>query len=114
MSKGTKVRRVAVSESSGNVFEDLGLPGAAEQKLKARLAAAINRAVEERGLRQAEAARVLGASQPDVSALANYKLSGFSIGRLVDYLTALNRDVEIAIRPSRHRGHVSVCELEDA
>jgi len=114
MSKGTKVRRVAISESSGNVFEDLGLPDAAEQKLKARLAAAINRVVEARGLRQTEAARVLGASQPDISALANYRLSGFSIGRLVDYLTALNRDVEIAIRPSRTRGHVSVRELEDA
>jgi predicted XRE-type DNA-binding protein len=114
MSKETKNRRVAVSESSGNVFDDLGRPNAEEQKLKARLAAAINRAIEARGLRQTEAARVLGANQPDVSALANYKLSGFSVGRLVAYLTALNRDVEIAIRPSRSHGHVSVRELEDA
>src|SRR4051812_8800567 len=100
MTKGTK-QRVRVSDSSGNVFEDLGYSDAAELKLKARLAAAINHAIEGRGLRQAEAARVLGASQSDVSALANYKLNGFSLGRLVDYLTALNRDVEIAIRPSR-------------
>lgn len=114
MSKETKGRRVVVSESSGNVFDDLGRPNAEEQKLKARLASAINRAVEARGLRQVEAARVLGASQPEVSALSNYKLSGFSIGRLVDYLTALNRDVEIAIRPSRSHGQVSVRELEDA
>ncbi len=114
MSKETGVRRVTVSDSSGNVFEDLGRPNAEEQKLKARLAAAINRAVEARGLRQAESARVLGASQPDVSALANYKLSGFSVGRLVGYLTDLNRDVEIAIRPSRSHGHVTVRELADA
>lgn len=114
MSKEAGVRRATVSDSSGNVFEDLGRPNAEEQKLKARLAAAINRAVEARGLRQAEAARVLGASQPDISALANYKLSGFSVGRLVGYLTDLNRDVEIAIRPSRSHGHVTVRELADA
>lgn len=114
MSKESKTRRVAVSESSGNAFTDLGRPNAEEQKLKARLAAAINKAIEARGLRQAEAARVLGAGQPDISNLANYKLSGFSIGRLMDYLTALNRDVEIAIRPSRSHGHVRVHELEDA
>jgi predicted XRE-type DNA-binding protein len=114
MSKEMKGHRVAVSESSGNVFDDLGRPNAEEQKLKARLAAAINRAIEARGLRQIEAARVLGATQPEISALANYKLSGFSVGRLVAYLTALNRDVEIAIRPSRSHGHVSVRELKDA
>lgn len=114
MSKETEGRHVAVSASSGNVFDDLGRPNGEELKLKARLAAAINRAVEARGLRQAEAARVLGASQPDISALANYKLSGFSVGRLVTYLMSLNKDVEIAIRPSRSHGHVSVRELADA
>jgi predicted XRE-type DNA-binding protein len=113
MSKEISGRRLAVSDSSGNVFEDLGRPDAEEQKLKARLAAAINRAIESRGLRQAEAAVALGATQPDISALANYKLSGFSVGRLVTYLLCLKKDLEIAIRPSgSEHGHVSVRELE--
>jgi hypothetical protein len=38
-----------------------------------------------------------------VSALANYRLDGFSVERLMGYLTALNQDVEIIIRPRRDR-----------
>ena len=40
----------------------------------------------------------LGINQPKVSALANYKLDGFSVERLITFLTALDRDVEIAIK----------------
>jgi predicted XRE-type DNA-binding protein len=104
--------KVRITDSSGNVFEDLGVPDAAEKQLKVRLAVAINHAVEERRLNQTDAAKIIGAVQPDVSMLANYKLSGFSIGRLFTYLTKLHRDVEIAIRPSRSDGRVRVRELE--
>jgi predicted XRE-type DNA-binding protein len=114
MSKETGVRRAAVSDSSGNVFEDLGRPNADELQLKVRLAVAINHVLEARGLRQVEAARALGAKQPEISALANYKLTGFSLGRLVTYLVNLNQDIEIAIRPSHSHGHVTVRELEHA
>jgi hypothetical protein len=37
-------------------------------------------------------------SKPKVSALRNYKLSGFSVERLMNLLTALHQDVEIVIR----------------
>lgn len=114
MRKDAKSRLLPVSDSSGNVFEDLGRPNAEEMKLKVRLATAINHAIEARGLRQVDVAREINAAQPDISALANYKLANFSVGRLVAYLTSLNRDVEIAIRPSQSHGHVSVRELEDA
>ena len=50
------------------------------------------------GLPQAEAARRLGVNQPKVSALANYRLEGFSVERLMHFLNALGRDVEIVIR----------------
>jgi predicted XRE-type DNA-binding protein len=33
-----------------------------------------------------------------VSALSNYRLVGFSVERLMNYLTALDQDVEIVIR----------------
>ena len=49
-------------------------------------------------LTQAVAAEKLGINQPKVSALANYKLDGFSVERLMTFLTALDRDVEIVIR----------------
>jgi predicted XRE-type DNA-binding protein len=37
-------------------------------------------------------------SQPKASALRNYKLAGFSLERLMTFLTALDRDVRIVIR----------------
>jgi predicted XRE-type DNA-binding protein len=40
-------------------------------------------------------------NQPKVSALVNYRLDGFSVERLMTFLTALGRDVDITIRPKR-------------
>ncbi len=51
--------------------------------------------LEERKLSQADAAKVLGVTQPKVSALRHYKLAGFSVERLMNLLTALDQDVEI-------------------
>ena len=87
-----------IERGTGNVFADLGYPDAEERQTKLRLAYAINRIVEERRLTQAAAAELLGINQPKVSALLNYKLAGFSVERLMTFLTALDRDVEIVIR----------------
>jgi predicted XRE-type DNA-binding protein len=54
--------------------------------------------LEKKHLVQAEAAKVLGISQPKVSALIRYKLEGFSVERLMLFLTCLDRDVEIVIK----------------
>lgn len=93
------------------MFADLGFPDAAERQAKLRLAYALNRLLEGRKLSQAEAARVLGVTQPKVSALRNYKLAGFSVERLMNLLTALDQDVEIVIRQkprSRRVARISV------
>ena len=87
-----------ISRGTGNVFADLGFPDAAERQAKLRLAYALNQVLAGRRLSQAEAAKVLGLTQPKVSALRNYKLAGFSVERLMNLLTALDRDVEIVIR----------------
>lgn len=93
----------AVLPSSGNVFADLGLPDAEEKQTKVRLAVAINRAIEQARLSQVAAARLLKINQPKISALANYRLGGFSVERLMYFLNALGRDVEIVIRRTRSR-----------
>ena len=54
---------------------------------------------------------LLGVPQPKVSALTNYRLDQFAVERLMQFLTALNQDVEIMIRPranKRGTGHISV------
>jgi len=109
MPKG-KLSVTSVVPSSGNVFADLGLPDAEEKQTKVRLAVAINQIIETMGLSQTAAAERLHLNQPKISALANYRLNGFSVERLVHFLNALGRDVEIVIRKPRsgHTGKVQV------
>ena len=83
----------------GNVFADLGLPDPDERHLRVQLAVRLNDLLKAEGLTQAAAAKLLGIAQPHVSELKNYKLSRFSSERLLHYITLLNRDVEIFIRP---------------
>ena len=87
-----------IARGTGNVFADLGYPDAEERQTKLRLAHALNQIIDKRHLTQAAATDLLGISQPKVSALVNYKLAGFSVERLMTFLTALDRDVEIVIR----------------
>lgn len=87
-----------ITRGSGNLFADLGFPDAEERQTKLRLAHALNQIIAQRRSTQAAAAELLGISQPKVSALANYKLEGFSVERLLTFLTALDRDIEIVIR----------------
>jgi predicted XRE-type DNA-binding protein len=100
--------RAEVIKGSGNVFADLGLPEPAERQTKVRLAMALNAVIGERGLRQREAAALFGIPQPKVSALVHYKLDGFSVERLMEFLTRMNRDVDILVRPADDEGRLRV------
>jgi predicted XRE-type DNA-binding protein len=88
----------STTRSSGNVFTDLGLPNAGEKQTRVRLAVAIKQIIHARHLSQTAAARLLDINQPKISALVNYQLDGFSVERLMHFLNALDRDVEIVIR----------------
>ncbi len=94
-------QKAEIVKSSGNVFADLGFKDAEERQTKVLLAAAIHDVLQRRGMSQTEAALRLGINQPKVSALWNYKLEGFSVARLMHFLIALDRDIEILIRTRR-------------
>lgn len=87
--------RIEVEPSSGNVSADLGLANAEEKQTKARLAFAINEIMRSRQLSRAAAARRLEVNQLKISALRNYHLHGFSVERLMKFLTALDRDAAV-------------------
>jgi predicted XRE-type DNA-binding protein len=100
-----------VVESSGNIFADLGFKDAEARQTKVRLAAAIHGIIDRLGRTQAEAASQLGISQPKVSALFELPVGGFSVERLIHFLTAVDQDVEIVIRDksrSRRIGKIIV------
>lgn len=101
----------AITRGTGNIFADLGYSDGKTRQIKLRLAHAINGVIVQDGLTQVVAAEKLGVTQSKVSALANYKLDGFSVERLMIFLTALDQDVEIIIRSkpeSRSSGRISV------
>jgi predicted XRE-type DNA-binding protein len=105
----------SVVRSTGNVFADLGLRNAGEKQTKVRLAVAIQQIIQGRRLSQAAAAELLDINQPKISALVNFHLDGFSVERLLHFLNALDRDVEIVIRKkprSRKVARIVVTEAQ--
>lgn len=100
-----------ITRGTSNVFADLGRPDAGERQTKTRLAMAVNEIIADRKLRQADAAHLLGIPQPRVSALKNFKLNEFSVEKLMEFLTALDQDVEIMIRPRMRDGAGAVSVL---
>jgi predicted XRE-type DNA-binding protein len=99
-----------VEESSGSVFADLGLPDAEERLVKADLALEIGRILQQRQLTQRAAAELMGIDQPKVSHLLRGRLAGYSTERLLHFLPARGRDVEIVGRapPGRRQGRIRV------
>ena len=101
-----------ITEGTGNVFADLGLPDPADRQTKTRLAMQVNALLKARRLKQADAATILHVPQSKVSALVNYRLDHFSVEKLMSFLNLLDHDVEIVIRPRREGvGHTSVFAL---
>lgn len=109
-----KINEITITRGTGNVFADLGMPDAAERQTKTRLALAVNELLKTRKLKQREVAELLDIPQPKVSALKNYRLDQFSVERLMEFLTALDHDVEIMIRPRTQAGagHIAVLAVQ--
>ena len=102
-----------IIEGSGNVFVDLGFPHGEEHQTKAHLVGQIADILEERHMTQTAAAKVFGISQPKVSAMLNGQFRGFSVYRLMNFITSLGHDVEIITTAPRlskpeEAGHIFV------
>ena len=91
-------QKIQTLEGNRGVFTDMVLPHASECQTRAELTRLIHRDIQERGLTQAAAAKILGIRQPDVSQLMAGRFTRFSTDRLLRLLTALDRDVEIIVR----------------
>jgi predicted XRE-type DNA-binding protein len=108
-------KREVVVTGTGNVFRDLGLADSGDRKLRVQLAVRLNELIDEYRLSQNAVAKRFGILQPHVSDLRNFKLSRFSSERLVRFITMLDRDIDIVIRPRgsvRKIGQVSVLFTE--
>ena len=97
-------------KSSGNVFADIGLPDATDHLVKAKLVFKIDMLMQQRGLKQSEAAALLGVRQPDISKMLHGDFRQFSVERLMRFLVALGQDVEIVVKP--HTSSSRAAELQ--
>ncbi len=96
MSKGYEV-------GSGNVFADLGFKNSEQELIKAKLTLQIHKLLKARKLTQHGAARLLGTTQPQVSALMRCKPVSVSVGRLMEFLTVLGQDIEVTVKPAARK-----------
>ena len=103
-------KKSKITQSSGNVFADLGLDMPQEHYVKAHLVILISKRIESQGLTQGQAATKMGLRQPDVSKLLRGRFEGFSLERLLYFVRSLGSDIEIKIRPTktRHEGRILV------
>ncbi len=92
---------VTVTPSCGNIFADLDLPDPELLLAKSKLSLKIEGIIKELRLTQAQAAKVMGLTQPNVSDLVRGRLDGFTLDRLFRCLDALDQEVEIIVRPKR-------------
>lgn len=87
-----------ITEGSGNIFADLGLPDAEAHRLKAGLVMKLGQVISARGLSQVAAAKLTGISQPDLSRLLRGRFRDMSADRLIRALTRLDTEVEISVK----------------
>ena len=88
-----------IQRGSGNVLADIGVAHSERVLARAQVMSWISEIIRGRGLTQTAAAAVLDIPQSKVSCLMNGKLSMFSLEHLFELLNALDRDVEIIIKP---------------
>jgi predicted XRE-type DNA-binding protein len=97
-----------ITPAADNVFLDLGFaPREAENlRIRSELMIEIRRIVEERRLRQIEAAELFGTTQPRISDLLRGKIDQFTIDSLVNMLSHAGVPVELhlARTPSSRAG----------
>jgi predicted XRE-type DNA-binding protein len=98
-----------VTQSSGNVFEDLGFSAEESEYLKIRsnLMVQLRKLIKRQGLTQAKAAALFGVTQPRISDLVRGRIDLFSIDTLVDMLAHAGVRIKIVLVPPKRRKEVA-------
>ncbi len=101
----TKKGKTKLTRSTGNVFRDLGfVPEEAEHlRVRADLMIKIEKVTKARGLKRAEAAKIMGVTQPRVSDLLRGRIELFSSDALIGMLARLGVQVRLVTKSPRSR-----------
>jgi predicted XRE-type DNA-binding protein len=96
-------QNILITESSGNVFVDLGIENPGLELAKAKMAHRIRFVIKERNLTQDEAANIIGVKRPRISEVINGKIAHCSFDRLYKYLEALDSSLSITVMETSDR-----------
>lgn len=105
-----------ITPSSGNVFLDLGFDEeeAAHLEIRSCLMFTIRKLIQDQGLTQTRAAKLLGVTQPRIRDLVRGRIDRFSIDSLVDMLA--HAGIKVAVhgfpRPEADIGRLWLDEAE--
>ena len=89
-----------VHRGGGNVFADLGFEAeeAANLQLQSTLMIQLRKRLIALGATQAQAARLLGVSQPRVSDLLRWQIDRFSVDTLITLLGKPGAEARVSVR----------------
>ena len=88
-----------ITQTDGNIFEDLGFDTieASKLKIKAQLMCQISEWIKDKKLKQEEASHLLHVTRPRVSDVLRGKSGKFTIDALVDMLERIGKHVSIQV-----------------
>jgi predicted XRE-type DNA-binding protein len=92
-----------IERSSGNVFRDLGFTDIEAENLRIRadLMISLSKLIDDRRLTQAQAAKLLGVTQPRISALVRGKIQLFSVDSLMEMLGRAGATISVTVKQPR-------------
>ena len=99
------MKKLKMTRSTGNVFRDLDFSETEAEHLRVRseLMLSLQKTIAARGLKQGEAAALLGVSQPRISDLIRGRIDLVSIDTLIDMLAKLGIRAKIVLQPPAGR-----------
>ena len=97
------MKKMEMQRGSDNVFADLGFSPEEAENLRVRsdLMSALIEIIRRRDLKQAQAAKMFGVSQPRVSDLTRGRIDKFSVDTLIAMLGAAGATVRVVVRDRR-------------
>jgi predicted XRE-type DNA-binding protein len=90
-----------IIRGSGNIYRDFDLPNADVRQLKAILAAAIIKTLDQNGLSVRNAQRLTGIDAGDFSRVRNADFRRISVERLMAMINRLGSRVDVTIKVRR-------------
>ena len=103
------MKQVQRSRPSGNVFRDLGFSSdeADHLRIRSELMAKVQKVIMVSGLKQTQAAELLGVTQPRVSDLMRGRIDLFNVETLIDILAKLGVRTKLVLQARRKRTGVA-------